>query len=155
MARAISFLAAALLAVSASGAQAQTSDGMKGVDEKWAAAAKKGDVEALVALYAPDATMYPPDALEAKGTDAIRKSYTDMLAAMTVTEAVFDCTYKIVGDTAYGFGIATVTMQPKAGGPPQALKVRVTEVGKKLNGKWVYVVDHASAPMAGPPPSSK
>jgi uncharacterized protein (TIGR02246 family) len=154
MMRAIQFLAAAFLVVCAYGAQAQTSDGMKGVDEKWAAAAKKGDVEALVALYAPDATMYPPDALEARGTDAIRKSYTDMLGAMTVTEAVFDCTYKIVGDTAYGFGIATVTMQPKAGGAPQAMKVRVTEIGKKLNGKWVYVVDHASAPMA-PPPSSK
>jgi hypothetical protein len=32
------------------------------------------------------------------------------------------------------------------------MTVRVTAVTKKINGKWLYVVDHASVP-AGPPPA--
>jgi hypothetical protein len=42
-------------------------------------------------------------------------------------------------------------MTPKAGGAPQTMTVRVTTGVKKINGKWLYVVDHASVP-AGPPP---
>ncbi len=44
-------------------------------------------------------------------------------------------------------------MQPKAGGAPQTVTVRVTAVAKKLGGKWKYLADHASAPLAEPPSS--
>jgi ketosteroid isomerase-like protein len=41
-------------------------------------------------------------------------------------------------------------MTPKASGAPQTMTVRVTTGVKKINGKWLYVADHASVP-AGPP----
>src|SRR5215218_9776264 len=66
-----------LLVLSADAARAQSADGIKGVDDAWVAAAKRGDVEAIVALYAPDAVYYPPDAFEVRGAAAIRKAYTD------------------------------------------------------------------------------
>jgi len=59
-------LAAGLL----SAAPAYAQDGAKGVDEAWIGAVKAGNVDAVVALYAPDAVLYPPDALEARGTAA-------------------------------------------------------------------------------------
>ena len=63
-------------------APAYAQDGVKGVDEAWIRAVKAGNVDAVVALYAPDATLYPPDAQEAHGTAAIRASYTEMLGAL-------------------------------------------------------------------------
>ena len=71
---------------------AYAQDGAKGVDEAWIRAVKAGDVDAVVALYAPDAVLYPPDALEMHGTAEIRASYTEMLGAMTINEAAIDAT---------------------------------------------------------------
>lgn len=133
-------------------APAFAQDGVKGVDEAWIQAVKAGNVDAVVALYAPDAVLYPPDALEARGTAAIRASYTEMLGAMTINEATIDSKYQTSGDVSIGFGKATLTMTPKGGGSPQIVSVRVTAVARKIGGKWLYVVDHASAPMPPPPP---
>ena len=32
------------------------------------------------------------------------------------------------------------------------MSVRVTAVARKIGGKWLYVIDHASVPMPPPPP---
>jgi uncharacterized protein (TIGR02246 family) len=153
MKRTLLLVAIMMLALSAGAARGQSADGIKGVDDAWVAAAKKGDVEAIVALYAPDAVYYPPDVFEARGTAGIRKAYAAWFAAVTITEAKIESTYTTSGDLSLGHGTATVTMQPKAGGPPQTMTVRVTAVAKKVGGKWMYVADHASAPLPEPPPS--
>jgi len=142
-----------LLVLSADAARAQSADGIKGVDEAWVAAAKKGDVEAIVALYAADAVYYPPDSFEARGTAGIRKAYTEWFAAVTIAEARIESTYTTSGDLSLGYGTATLTMQPKTGGAPQTVTVRVTAVAKKVGGKWKYLADHASAPLPAPPSS--
>jgi uncharacterized protein (TIGR02246 family) len=105
-----------------------------------------------VSLYAPDAVLYAPDSMEARGTAAIRALYTEMFAANTVSNASITATYQTVGDLSAGWSTATLTMTPKAGGAPQTMTVRVTEVTKKINGKWLYVADHASVPV-GPEPA--
>lgn len=130
---------------------ASAQDGLKGVDEAWVRAVKAGNVDAVVALYAPDAVLYPPDAVEARGTAAIRASYADMLGAMVVNDATIDSQYQTSGDVSIGFGKATLTMTPKGGGSPTVVSVRVTAVARKIGGKWLYVVDHASVPLPPPP----
>jgi ketosteroid isomerase-like protein len=40
---------------------------------------------------------------------------------------------------------------PKAGGEAIPMKGRATVVVKKIGGKWLYTVDHASVPL--PPPA--
>ena len=84
-------------------------------------AANAGDVEALVALYAPDAVLYTPNAIEARGTAAIRSQYQAMFSANTVSNASINCTYQTVGDLSVGWGTATLTMTPKGGGAPQTM----------------------------------
>ncbi len=126
--------------------------GVNTVDDAWAKAANAGDVEGLVALYAPDAVLYAPDSMEARGTAAIRALYTAMFAANTVSNASITSTYQTSGDLSTGWGTATLTMTPKAGGAPMTATVRVTAVAKKIDGKWLYVADHASVPV-GPPPA--
>jgi uncharacterized protein (TIGR02246 family) len=154
MFRAPSVLAALVIfGACASPARAQEQGG-KIVDDAWVKAVTAGDVEAVVALYAPDAVLYAPDSMEARGTAAIRALYTEMLAANTVSNPSFNTTYQTSGDLSTGWGTVTLTFTPKAGGAPQTMTVRVTAVTRKINGTWLYVADHASVPLpAGPPPS--
>ena len=98
-------------------------------------------------LDAPDAVLYTPEAMEARGTAAIRTAYTEMFTTNTVSNASINSTYQTSGDLATGWGTATLTLTPKVGGSPQIITVRVTAVGKKINGTWLYVADHASVPM--------
>jgi uncharacterized protein (TIGR02246 family) len=128
--------------------------GPEAVDQAWLKAANANDLEGLLACYAPDAVMYPPDVMVAKGKDAIREDYKNLLAAMTIRDAtVSDTHYETHGDTAIAWGQFTITLVPKAGGDPVQMQGRVTEVCKKIGGKWLYVIDHASVPM--PPPAGK
>jgi uncharacterized protein (TIGR02246 family) len=128
--------------------------GAKILDDAWLRAANANDLEAIVALYAPDATLYPPDAMEVRGTTAIRKSYADLLAAFTIKDAKLDAVYETSGDLSVGWGRWSMTMVPKAGGAPMAFTGRTMAVAKKIGGKWLYVADHASAPLP-PPPSPR
>jgi ketosteroid isomerase-like protein len=122
------------------------------VDHGWVKAMKANDLEAIMALYAPDAVAYFPDG-DFKGKPAIRKSWTDFLAMFTVKDATSEGTYETTGNTSLGWGYWSMTVVPKAGGEPMVLKGRATVVVKKIGGKWLYTVDHASVPL--PPPPSK
>jgi uncharacterized protein (TIGR02246 family) len=129
--------------------------GPEAVDQAWLKAAKANDLDGILACYAPDAVMYPPDVLVAKGKDAIREDYKNLLAAMTIRDAtVSDTHYETHGDTAIARGLFTLTLVPKAGGDPIPMQGRFVEVCRKVNGKWLYVIDHASVPMP-PPPAAK
>jgi uncharacterized protein (TIGR02246 family) len=141
------FLAAALstpLLASDSGAQA--------LDNAFVKAVKAGDIEAVVGLYASDATLYPPGEMAAKGRDAIRAVWGGFLSANTVTEAkLYETGYKTSGNISIGWGRFSMTVQPKAGGATFTLEGRFTDVAGKKDDKWHYVVDHASAPLPPPP----
>lgn len=127
--------------------------GTKTLDEAWLKAAKAGDVEALVKLYAPDAVTYMPDEMKAKGTVAIRESFTKFLGANTVRDMTMNYDYTTTsGNLAVSSGNFSMTIEPKAGGAAQTMEGRFTSVAVRKGGKWLYVVDHASAPM--PPPAA-
>lgn len=125
--------------------------GAQGVDQAWVKAAKANDLEATVALYAPDAVAYLPEG-NFEGRDAIRKSWADFYGAFTVKDAKVEGTYETMGDTSIGWGVWSLTAVPKAGGEPIEMKGRSTVVAKKIGGKWLFVVDHASVPLPPPPP---
>lgn len=126
--------------------------GAQVVDQAWAKAMKANDLDATMALYAPDAVAYFPDG-DFKGKQAIQRSWTDFLAMFTVKDASSEGTYETMGDTSLGWGFWSMTVIPKAGGEPISMKGRATVVVKKIGGKWLYVVDHASVPL--PPPPAK
>jgi uncharacterized protein (TIGR02246 family) len=139
----------ALLAVAVPAVAAE--HGAEAADQGWVKAMKANDLEAVMALYAADAVAYFPDG-DFKGKPAIRKSWTDFLAMFTVKDATSEGTYQTTGDTSLGWGHWSITVVPKAGGEPIAMKGRATVVVKKIGGQWLYVVDHASVPLPPPPP---
>ena len=153
MKRVLMWLAAAAAAsflFAATEETAPASGGAAEVEAAWVKAVKAGDLEAVVALYAPDATLWVPGQKEATGTEAIRASYAGMLGANTVQDVTLsDTKYRRMGDSAAGWGRFTMTLVPKSGGAPVTMQGRFTEVVERRNGKWVYVADHASE---DPPP---
>jgi uncharacterized protein (TIGR02246 family) len=121
------------------------------VDAAWIAAVKANDLDAVMKCYAPDAVMWLPNAPSARGAKAIRAAYEGLLSANTVKDATLsDVTYRTVGNTSVAWGRFSLTLAPKAGGDPVVMTGRFTEAAERRGGKWVYIVDHASAEPAPP-----
>jgi uncharacterized protein (TIGR02246 family) len=119
------------------------------VDAAWIAAVKANDLDAVMKCYAPDAVMWLPNAPSARGAKAIRAAYEGLLSANTVKDATLsDVTYRTVGNTSVAWGRFSLTLAPKAGGDPVVMTGRFTEAAERRGGKWVYIVDHASAEPA-------
>ncbi len=146
MKRVILFLAGGLFAVSV------FAQGIKDLDAAWVKAAKAGDVEGLVKLYAPTAVTYMPDEMKATGTAEIRASFQKFLGSNTVTEMSltpdFDTTS---GNLAASSGTFSMTITPKGGGAAMTMQGRYSSVASRKSGKWLYLSDHASVPL--PPPA--
>jgi uncharacterized protein (TIGR02246 family) len=136
-------------------ATAQAGDSaVKKLDDQFLKAFNANDVDALVAFYAEDAVIYPPDEFMARGRDAIRENWKGFLGQYKVSDAtISDAKYLEEDNTSVGWGIVEFTMTPLAGGAPMTIKSRFTSVAQKRDGKWLYIVDHASLPMA--PPAEK
>jgi uncharacterized protein (TIGR02246 family) len=125
----------------------------KKLDDQFLKAFNAGDIDGLVALYADDAVIYPPDAFMVKGKDAIRANWKSFYAQFKVSNAtITDAKYIDMDDKSVGWGIVEATMTPVAGGAQMPMKARFTSISEKRDGKWLYIVDHASMPM-GPPPA--
>lgn len=131
---------------------AQQRHGAQQLDEAFTRAVLANDVEAIVALYAPDAVLYPPGAMEQRGLQAIRAGFTDFLGSYRITGfRIVDARYVTARDLSTGWGRFVLDAVPKAGGEPVRWEGRASSVARRIRGKWLYVADHASMP-AGPPP---
>ncbi len=149
MKRVVLFLAGGLFAVSV------FAQGIKDLDAAWAKAAKAGDVEGLVKLYAPTAVTYMPDEMKAKGTAEIRASFQKFLGSSTVTEMTLSQDFATTsGNLAASSGMFSMTVAPKGGGAAQTMEGRYSSIAVRKNGKWMYVSDHASVPLAPAPPAA-
>ena len=125
--------------------------GVAAVDAAWVKAVKAGDVEAATACYADDAIAWFPGGPVAKGKDAIRDGYKQFLGNVTIQDATLnELGSKTIGGDSVSWGSFTMTTVPKSGGKPVVESGRYTEVARKVKGKWVYIVDHASD---DPPPA--
>ncbi len=132
---------------------ARAAEGVEAVDSAWLKAFNANDIDAILACYAPDAIGWFPDMPQAKGTAEIRAAYQKFLADNTISNATTsDTHYQTVGERSVGWGRFSMTVTPKAGGAPVTMTGRFTEIAEKHDGRWVYLVDHASA---DPPPTTQ
>ncbi len=150
-----SLLRIALLAVlvcsSAESARAADS-GPAAVDAAWVKGMRANDADAVVKCYAPDAVAWLPDSPAAQGEKAIRSLYEGLLSANTVNDAVLsEVREKHARNVAVRWGKFLLTLTPKAGGDRIVMSGRFSEVLERRAGRWVYVVDHASAEPAATP----
>ena len=109
------------------------------------------DINGIMAYYTPDESLLVFDALPPRqyvGATAYRKDWEGFLAAYPngVHAEVSDLKVETEGNLGYSHGIFRTTGQDKDG-KPLDLTVRVTDVYKKINGKWLVVHEHVSWPV--------
>ena len=102
-----------------------------------------GDIEALMALYEPDATLIPQPGAIAEGPAAIRESlrwFLDRGGKITLdTKLVVR-----VGDLAFLANRWSLTGATMPDGSPAELGATTAEVARQQpDGTWLYVIDNA------------
>ena len=124
------------------------------LDQRFLDAFNKGDADALAATYWNSSRLvsFAPDGMGTTGWEASRAGAVEMFKAMTGAK-LENLTHHndVHGDAVLGWGTFRMTV-PTPGGP-QVIEGRYTDVKMMHDGKWVYVMDHASVPLPPAPPA--
>jgi len=109
------------------------------------------DIDGIMAYYAPDSSLFVYDVIPPRqyvGADAYRKDWQGVLDSFSgpLHFAVADWTIETAGDFAYAHGTARMTGTGKDGKPVDET-IRLTDVYRKIGGKWLVVHEHASVPI--------
>ncbi len=114
------------------------------VDKAWAATAMAGDVDALVAYWEKDATLYPVGMSPIHGTDNIRQFITTNRAkGMRVSREPQRALVGASDDMGATQGLFNVTI-PNEDGTTSERKGYYVCVWKKMGGKWKCVMSISS-----------
>ena len=106
---------------------------------------ESGDPDAVAACYAEDAIMWFPGGPLAKGRAAIRDGFAGFMANMTITDVeLAEMGQETMGDTKVAWGTYAIGMVDKATQAASVERGRYTDVQKKIDGRWLYIVDHPS-----------
>ena len=128
------------------------------LDEQFLAAFNSGDVDAMTALYAnsPDTVSFLPDVMIMRGFDSIRIGLREFVVAGAAgaTLALTESHHMVVGDAVASWGLWTMTMNGPDGSPI-TMSGRFTDLKAERDGRWVYLMDHASVPLPPPPAASE
>jgi uncharacterized protein (TIGR02246 family) len=151
----VSILTAMLCAPATSSFADPASDG-RAVSEAFQKAVAAGDLQAVMALYRDDASViWPGQGEEAKGKAAIEALARSLLAAMKGATLVLKSQESIALGDGYIVNVGRwENTVPAGGGKRVTVEVRTSEVLAKTDGKWLYLVDHASVGMPPAKPAS-
>jgi uncharacterized protein (TIGR02246 family) len=111
----------------------------------WQPAFEAGNAEAVAQCYAPDAVFWLPGAPIMRGHAAIRAGYENFFAGTRIKSAMLVELGKVAhGNESSSWGNFTVVSVSKKDGRESTEHGRYTDVSRKIDGRWVYLVDHAS-----------
>lgn len=113
----------------------------------------KQNIDGLMAdlWNSPDVVGYYPGG-SLIGYNAVRQSWEGFFQNLTVKRfTITDQNIEVDNRTAYHWGLYDIVIEPK-GGPEITLPGRFTQVWRRIDGKWVVVIDHASHPLPPPGP---
>ena len=125
------------------------------VNADFAVGLKGGDPARLAAHYDAEALAMPPGQPAARGTAEIQKMFTDMFAAITISDFSLNIDDLVVKeDMAIETGTMTMTMQPKQpGAPVMTDKSKYVVVWKKqADGSWKLWRDIFNSDTPAPEP---
>ena len=70
-------------------------------DERWIAAFNRGDVDAVVALYAPDVVVMPPGEPSLRGRETVRRWLSEFFDRHTARQSLVNDEIVVAGDWAW------------------------------------------------------
>lgn len=139
---------ACVLAVPASPLMAKNPDSAQAC---WQPAFEAGDADAVAQCYAPDAVFWLPGGAMMKGRDAIRAGYADFFSGSTIKSMKLTELGKVShGNEAASWGTFSLVIVSKKDGRETTELGRYTDVSRRIDGRWQYLVDHASDDPAPP-----
>jgi len=126
---------------------------LRTLEKSVATAFNDKDVDALMAAYAPGKSLFVYDVFGPPGTylswDAYRNAFEHFFAAvhgpLHYTMSALDV--EASGDVGYSHSLQHVSGVLAKDGKPFDYTVRVTDVYRKINGKWLIVQEHVSLPL--------
>lgn len=126
---------------------------LRALENTFAKAMNDKDLDGVMAVYAPGNTLFvfdlvgPPSAHA--GWEQYREAFEHMFAAIDgpLHLAMSDLDIQVVGDFAYGRSLQRVSGVHVKGGKRFDYTVRVTDVYRKIDGKWLIVQEHLSLPV--------
>ncbi len=109
------------------------------------------DLDALMSCYAPGKGLFVFDAVpprEYPSWDAYKRDWEELLSSFPgpVSTKSTELVITVIGTLAYSHGIQPTTLTRKDGSKFEAV-ARVTDVYRKINGKWLVVQEHVSFPV--------
>jgi ketosteroid isomerase-like protein len=135
-----------VVAVACAPPAAQESPEIAANAEAWEQNLNAGDLDSLVAMYAEDARLLPPNAEMAQGLDAVRAAFGSMIDAgltgsLQTTEAM------VAGDI--GYRIGTFSLQAPDGSTVD--RGKYIETWRQVGGEWKISADiwNSDLPVAG------
>lgn len=117
----------------------------KELDSRFLAAFNKGDVDGMLATYwnSPELVSFPPDKLVCQGWAEVKQHLTNGATMSGLELRLVDMHYRVAGDCVIGWGQWRMNIP----GVASEAEGRYTDVKAKRDGKWVFLLDHASAPL--------
>jgi ketosteroid isomerase-like protein len=145
-------IASVIPSANAADASSQASDeaAIKAQVESYRKAFEARNVDGIMAAYATGQQLFVFDAVpprEYPSWEAYKKDWESLFAIFPgpVKDAISELKITVVGPVAYGHRIED-THFTKKDGSDQELIVRVTDVYRKIGGKWLVVQEHVSFP---------
>jgi len=132
-------------------AKADAREDIKALEDRFIAAVKAKDLDAIMKVYVPDQTLFVFDVEPPRqyvGAAAYRKDWQAFLDSFNdaITFELTDLDITTEDNLAYSHSIQRVAGTDKQG-KKLDLTVRVTDVYKKINGNWLVIHEHVSVPV--------
>lgn len=135
----------------ASTAAARDRAAIETLESRFAAAFDAKDVSAIMRVYAPGSRLFVFDVTPPRqhvGWADYRTDWQDTFKATRgpVHLAISHLSVTVVGPVAYGHSIQKARYT-RTDGAHEELVVRVTDVYRKIHGRWLIVQEHVSVPV--------
>ena len=132
-------------------ARADARADIRALEDRFVAAFKAKDLDAIMKVYVPDQTLFVFDVIPPRqyvGAAAYRKDWQTFLDSFDgpITIELTNLDIGADRNLAYSHSIQRVTGTDKQG-KKLDLTVRVTDVYKKARGRWLIIHEHVSVPV--------
>ena len=121
------------------------------LEKRYNQAFNSKDVDGIMACYAPGTSLFVFDAVpprEYPSWEAYKKHWEELFSCYPcpLSNTISEQSITVVGSVAYGHSIQSGFFTRKDGSKVNSA-VRVTDVYRKINGKWLIVHEHVSFPV--------
>lgn len=126
------------------------------LDEQWGPAVSKTDVEAAVAMYTADASLLWPDAPAAKGSDAVRATWTAVMKTPGLTLSVIPERIDVAAAGDVATDVGRVESEVTTPNGPIKVVSKYLHVWHKVGNEWklYYSMSNSNSPPAAPAATS-